>query len=332
MDELYFSVKTGLKDIIGKDLITDDNIAIFELVKNSYDAHANDVIITFKDNKIIIADDGKGMSYKDLQTKWLAVAYSAKNDGTEDIEDSENDEKRESYRDKINVRKYYAGAKGIGRFSCDRLGDKLILTTQKQDKPIEQLTINWNEFEKDQKEDFEKIKVPHNTISNYHLLFPNNSTHGTILEIENTENWDREKIKQLKHSLEKLINPFSETTDFNIEIVSERDKKMDDAGIDEKGKEIIDRDKINGKVCNSILDILKLKTTQIDVSVQNTIIETKLIDRGTLIYHIKEKNKFNPYIDNLKINLYYLNRSAKFNFTNRMKIEPLKCIKYGRRY
>lgn len=53
MDELYFSVKTGLKDIIGKDLITDDNIAIFELVKNSYDAHANDVIITFKDNKII---------------------------------------------------------------------------------------------------------------------------------------------------------------------------------------------------------------------------------------------------------------------------------------
>jgi len=101
---------------------------------------------------------------------------------------------------------------------------------------------------------------------------------------------------------------------------------MDDAGIDEKGKEIIDRDKINGKVCNSILDILKLKTTQIDVSVQNTIIETKLIDRGTLIYHIKEKNKFNPYIDNLKINLYYLNRSAKFNFTNRMKIEP---VNYG---
>jgi signal transduction histidine kinase len=326
MAELSFSVKTGLKDIIGKDLITDDNIAIFELVKNSYDARANDVVITFENNKIIIADDGKGMSYNDLQTKWLAVAYSAKNDGTEEMEDNENDEKKESYRDKINVRKYYAGAKGIGRFSCDRLGNKLILTTQKQDKPVEQLTINWNEFEKDQTENFEKVKVPHNTVSNYHLKFPNSSTHGTILEIENAENWDRGKIRQLKHSLEKLINPFSETTDFSIEIVSERDKKMDDAGIDEKGKEIIDRDKINGKVSNSILDILKLKTTQIDVSVQNSIIETKLIDRGTLIYHIKEKNKFNPHIDNLKINLYYLNRSAKFNFTNKMKIEP---VNYG---
>jgi signal transduction histidine kinase len=325
MNDLYFSIKTGLKDIIGKDLITDDNIAIFELVKNSYDARANDVVITFKQNKIIIADDGKGMSYNDLLTKWLAVAYSAKNDGTEDIEDSDY-EKRESYRDKINVRKYYAGAKGIGRFSCDRLGNKLILTTRTQNKPIEQLIINWNEFEKDQKEDFEKVKVPHNTIDNYNLSFPNDSTHGTILEIENTENWDREKIKNLKHSLEKLINPFSETTDFNIEIVSERDKKMDNAGVDEKGKEIIDRDKINGNVSNSILDILKLKTTQIDVSVQNSIIETKLIDRGTLIYHIKEKNKFNPHIDSLKINLYYLNRSAKFNFTNRMKIEP---VNYG---
>ena len=52
MAELYFSIKSGLKDIIGKDLITDDNIAVFELVKNSYDAHANNVIITFEKIKL----------------------------------------------------------------------------------------------------------------------------------------------------------------------------------------------------------------------------------------------------------------------------------------
>jgi signal transduction histidine kinase len=330
MDELYFSIKTGLKDIIGKDLITDDNIAIFELVKNSYDARANDVTIRFENNKIIIADDGKGMSYNDLSNKWLAVAYSAKNDGTEDIDETNNNEKRDSYRDKINMRKYYAGAKGIGRFSCDRLGNKLILTTRKQGYPIEQLTINWNEFEKDQKEDFEKVKVPHSTIDNYHLGFPNNSSHGTVLEIENTGNWDREKIKQLKHSLEKLINPFSETTDFNIEIACEREEEEDNATKkDKEGKDVpkyIERDKINGKVYNSILDILKLKTTQIDVTVENDVIETKLTDRGTLIYHIKEKNKYNPFIDSLSIHLYFLNRSAKFNFTKKMGIEP---VNYG---
>jgi len=315
MNDLSFSVKTGLKDIIGKDLIVDDNIAIFELVKNSCDAQANNVIITFekKSNRIIIADDGKGMSYDDLLRKWLALAYSAKNDGTED-EESEEDEKRKSYRDKLK-RKHYAGAKGIGRFSCDRLGNKLILTTKKQSKPLEQLTIHWDKFEKDPKENFEKVKVLHDTLKNYHLTFPKKSPHGTILEIENTENWDREKIKKLKHSLEKLINPFSEKTDFNIEIISESDKEMDDATI-------IDRDKINGKVSNSIRDILKLKTTVIDVKVNGNIIETKLTDRGTLMYHIKEKNTFNPFIDNLTINLYFLNRSAKLNFTTKMNMEP----------
>lgn len=80
-DTLEFKVGSYLKNIIGRDLITDDYIAVFELVKNSYDAHAKNVVITFEDDKIIIADNGKGMSLKDLVDKWLFVAYSAKEDG-----------------------------------------------------------------------------------------------------------------------------------------------------------------------------------------------------------------------------------------------------------
>ena len=45
MDELKFKVSSGLKNILGRDLITSDNIAILELVKNSYDAHATKVDI-----------------------------------------------------------------------------------------------------------------------------------------------------------------------------------------------------------------------------------------------------------------------------------------------
>ena len=43
MDKEYisFDIKTGMKNIIGRDLITDDFIAIYELVKNSYDAYAD---------------------------------------------------------------------------------------------------------------------------------------------------------------------------------------------------------------------------------------------------------------------------------------------------
>ena len=332
-DKVFFSVKSGLKDIIGRDLILDDNIAIFELVKNSYDAHAKNVIITFEDNKITISDDGKGMSYKDLTDKWLSVAWSAKSDGTEDSEDEKEDSKNKSYRDLIQAKRYYAGAKGIGRFSADKLGHELLLTTKKigQNK-IEQLRVIWSEFNKKDKlgkvikQNFEEIAVEHETLQQYYLSFPNESNHGTILEINGTTNWTRDRIRDLKHSLEKLINPFSETDEFNIEIICKRELKEDIAGIDNKGKEILERDKINGKVKNSIIDIIKLKTTQIEVRVEGNRIISKLYDRGTLIYHIEENNRYNPFIDNLKIDLYFLNRSAKTNFGKRMGIPP---VQYG---
>lgn len=323
MDYLYFNVTTGLKNIIGKDLITDDNIAVFELVKNSYDAHAKKVIITFDDDKITIADNGKGMSLDDIKDKWLAVAYSAKKDGTED--DNYLHEKKESYRDIIQEKRYYAGAKGIGRFSSDRLGEKLILTTRNLKDNTHRLTVEWQDFEQNDKENFQKIRVKHETLLNNNIVFPDKSHSGTILEIIGTDNWDRNKIKLLKHSLEKLINPFSETSDFEIIIVCSREFNEDNALIDNLPK-YIDRDKINGPVRNTITDILKLKTTEINVIISSDFIETKLIDRGTLIYHTKEVNKFNPYIDNSKINLYYLNRAAKTNFTRRMGVEP---VNYG---
>ena len=143
---LQFRISSALKNIIGSDLINDDFIAVFELVKNSYDAHASKVEITFenlhsKDAKIIIKDNGKGMNYDDLINKWLFVAYSAKKEGTE--EDSYD------YRDKIKIKRAYAGAKGIGRFSCDRLGAELYLETIKEEpKPkVETLLTEWDKFE-----------------------------------------------------------------------------------------------------------------------------------------------------------------------------------------
>ena len=100
MEQMQFKVSSALKDLVGKDLIINDNIAIFELVKNSYDAYATKVEIKFSDNEIVIADNGKGMSFDDLKNKWLFLGYSAKKDGTED---AGNDVKQKSYRDKIKT-------------------------------------------------------------------------------------------------------------------------------------------------------------------------------------------------------------------------------------
>ena len=325
-NELSFSVKAGIKNIVGKDLIADDNIAIFELVKNSYDAYASKVVITFEDDKIIIADDGKGMSIDDIEKKWLALAYSAKKNGDEDNGiDQIFLERRKSYRDIIQEKRKYAGAKGIGRFSCDRLGEELLLSTKKiNTNTIEQLKIDWKDFEKQDDIDFSKIKITHNSFheDETSIAFPNKAKSGTILEITKTSPWDRDKILGLKYSLEKLINPFSDDTnneDFEIEIICKRE-------LDKDKEEELDRDKVNGIVRNSILDIIKSKTTKIEVKVNYNKIDTKITDRGTLIYHISEDNKCKSLIDKLEIDIYYLNRTAKFNFTSKMRVEP---VNYG---
>lgn len=83
MNNLSFRISTGLKNIIGRDLISDKFIAVFELVKNSYDAGAHSVVITFQDlngtnPQIIISDDGCGMSYDDILGKWLFVGKAKK--------------------------------------------------------------------------------------------------------------------------------------------------------------------------------------------------------------------------------------------------------------
>ncbi len=311
---ISFDVKTGMKNIIGRDLITDDFIAIYELVKNSYDAHADHVTLTFNENEIIISDNGKGMSKNDLKEKWFAVAYSAKKDGTEDQET-----KRLSHFNNLKSRRYYAGAKGVGRFSCDRLGNRLELTTT---SPISnqtfRLSIDWEQFEINSKQSFVDIKIPIEEIES-NISYDKDNSFGTILRISFlNSNWSENKLFQLKRSLEKLINPFSDKNEFEIEIVAKK--------FIEKDRERSKYQKINGTITNSILKVLDIKTTQINVSIGAEIIITKLFDRGTLIYHIEEPNQYAKTINDLEISLYFLNRSAKVNFGKIMDIEP---INYG---
>lgn len=62
-----FRISAGLKNLIGRELVTDDFAAVFELVKNSFDAHATSVRLRFEPDRIVVADNGKGMSRKALR-------------------------------------------------------------------------------------------------------------------------------------------------------------------------------------------------------------------------------------------------------------------------
>jgi len=332
---LQFKISSALKNIIGSDLINDDYIAVFELVKNSYDAHATRVEIIFeniysKNAKIIIKDNGKGMNYDDLIDKWLFVAYSAKKEGTE--EDSY------SFRDKIKVKRAYAGAKGIGRFSCDRLGHELYLETVKDESKskVESLLTEWDKFEGDLKDEFINVSVLHETLkkSDYGLK------HGTVLEITNLKSsWDREKLLTLKDSLARLINPNSinEEDTFDIKLTVEdeieEDKKQKEKNlkqVDHK-KSPLDKEQVNyfkivnGSVRNLIFDTLGIKTSFIESFVSKDSIKTILYEAGKKVYQIVEKNPYKQFAD-ISFSIYFLNQSAKSTFSRRMGLQP---VEYG---
>jgi hypothetical protein len=336
---LHFKTNVQLKSIIGKDLINDDNIAILELVKNSFDADSKRVDLTFenvKDNddakesntftnltsRLLIHDDGVGMDLKDITDKWLNIAYSEK---------------------KTNSRQYnrlMAGAKGVGRFSCDRLGEYLNLYTKKSSSETYiKLFVDWKSFELDNEKDTEIQSIPisyevldasallHNGIP----LFD----HGVCLEIiklrskwaypkqgQNEVSWDTDKLTVLKKYLEKLINPNQAfiKDDFGIYILAPE--------FENENEILDDSSKFLGKVENRIFEKLDFRSTSIEAQIidDGKVLYSELKDRGRTIFWLKEKNPFVETIDNAKLVVYYLNPYSKAFFT---KQTGIRLLDYG---
>nr|WP_166176933.1 ATP-binding protein [Altererythrobacter segetis] len=202
-----FRISSHLKDIIGRDLVTNEFIAIFELVKNSFDAGATRVDIEFDPDQrtITLVDDGRGMTAADVRDKWLFVAYSEKALATPD-----------NYRDKIKPAGQFAGSKGIGRFACDTLGERLALYSKAEgSKRVVKLDVDWRLFEQDSTDEFQTITVDLGTVGEFPKVYnaPSPTDHGTVLVIKDTrQNWDAEAIHRLRRDLAKLIDPFGTTS------------------------------------------------------------------------------------------------------------------------
>lgn len=298
-------------------MISNKFIAIFELVKNSCDAGAQNINIEFIAHqgivsKIVITDDGSGMTADDLQNKWLFMAYS---------------EKRHSA-----TKNKYAGSKGIGRFSCDALGATLLLKTKKLfQKNAEQLFIDWRLFENNDNQKVEEIDLDHETIDASIFI----KGRGTVLEINLLrESWTREDLLKLRAELMKLVSPdqIENHSQATITIIAEHEKSGDEIELKKKksgatktgyGNLIV-----NGPIVNDVFERLGLKTTSVTVDISETgdVISTTIEDRGNFVFRINRKNSTYDKLENIKIKLFYLNRSAKVNFTRVMGVES---VNYG---
>lgn len=329
-DLTHFRVSAGLKNIIGNELITDDFVAVFELVKNAYDAHASQVIVRFenlgkpKEASLTIEDNGKGMTREDLYKKWLFVAYSAKKHKTEDANLGQSD-----YRDLIGIDRPFAGAKGIGRFSCDRLGRFLTIYTRRDpnSNEFETLLVDWKNFESDDQRRFEDIDIEHGEVKEADV--PGAVGRGTVLKITGMRSqWTYERLQDLRDELQKLITPEvpaeekkrnNQTFQIIVEApeFSEKDRRQTDPA-----------ERVNGPIQNFLFERLKIKTTELTCrfSKSGKTIETSLVDKGQLIYDIAEGNAEWPALANVSFHIFYLNRAAKIAFKRTVGVEP---VKYG---
>ncbi|MCK4761122.1 MAG: sensor histidine kinase [Candidatus Aminicenantes bacterium] len=123
---------------LGRELITDRLTALYELIKNCYDANAREVYLSFDDvsstnGKIIIKDDGIGMSLWDFRSKWMVISAGAKR------------------LEKVSpppFNRVFVGEKGIGRFSVDKLASRVAIKTKRQGMNEWLLVeIDWREYD-----------------------------------------------------------------------------------------------------------------------------------------------------------------------------------------
>lgn len=323
-EKVYFLSHVNIKNIIGKELINDDNVAVMELVKNSYDAGAKTVTVEFrnlkekqKKHELLIVDDGNGMSREDILHKWLNLAYSIKR-----VQNAQNN-------------RLQAGNKGIGRFSCDRLGTKLDIYTRRKDSNIYQLQINWEDFENITDYNIQINQIPmklRNITANevkretsYDI-----GVSGTIIRISNlrmewvqfdgslfNEVLNYQKLVSLKSTLEKLINKSQvESDDFKIFLKID---EIDDCNETSYNKQI------NGEIKNKFFEKLDFNTTYINsaISDDGKYIITKLKDRDKIIFKTIEKNTEFPELKNIKIILMHLNPYGKAYFKRQMGVRSV---------
>ena len=221
---------------LGADLVTNDVVAVIELVKNSYDAFAQNVWLRFRDDPVQgayleIEDDGNGMTRKIIEDVWCVVASPYK--------------ERNPVVKRGRKERRVAGEKGLGRLSAARLGQHLYMLTKAPDTPCWEVRVNWSDISKS-----DDISKSFAICRRYSETPPFQS--GTRLRIYGlAAQWDQRRISDLEENLGRLISPFSDLGDFNIFLSGFDDVRAE--GIEIESPEFLSRPKycIRGSVDNN---------------------------------------------------------------------------------
>jgi len=114
---ISFAVEPRLLRELGERLVKTREVALIELVKNSYDADAPSCDIRLSDNEIVVRDTGTGIPFAVFEEGWMRIgtAYKTRSDRS------------------VRYGRPVTGEKGIGRFATRFLGGMLRLDSVADD-------------------------------------------------------------------------------------------------------------------------------------------------------------------------------------------------------
>lgn len=278
---LHFTASTNVKNLFGRGLVTDQVAAVFELVKNSYDADANEVNIVFSgldsdSPTITITDDGTGMDLNDIKTRWMVIGTDSK----KGIDFSP------IYHRPLN------GDKGIGRFSVDRLGSVLTMKSQKRNTTEEySVHFDWSLFDLESK-NISDIDIP------FEIKSISKNNNGVSLSIQGLrDTWNENKIKELYRNLRQLKSPFSQEDNFRMYITAK------EYGYDKKEIIVEQLETISSLWVDANITESDPSTIQISVN------------KDGVSYKSAIQNTFS--FGSVKAQVYMFNQGDKIRFSNR---------------
>jgi len=206
-DDLVFQVKPRLLTLLGDQLIRDANLAVFELVKNAYDANATkcSVVLENPDDvsnaRIIIQDDGIGMDESILRNVWMMIAT-----------DHKAQQRTHNVRTARPFNRFPLGEKGLGRLSIHKLGHFIQMVTRMKEGSELVMEFDWDKLESAESLNKAVVKL----VQRPPTTFPG-SKHGTKLEVRKLrESWTRGELRKLHRAVNSLCSPFKGPVDFEV--------------------------------------------------------------------------------------------------------------------
>ncbi len=205
---LRFTVDAALLRELGERLVGRPHIALAELIKNSYDADATEVVVSIEEDAIEVADNGHGMTFKEFEQFWMRIGSPHK----------------EKLGESRELRRRLTGSKGVGRLAVQFLAHEMELTTRaKRGKEILTASVNWTEAVKSVELTEAEAHYERKPVSAAPVRFPGAREHGTIIRVSDLRHtWDTSDFVDLAREVWALQPPFgmAGSGDFCVDLQS----------------------------------------------------------------------------------------------------------------